>query len=64
MAIVFWLGLIIGVTLIFWWMWRFAGKIENDIEQERQWDEYITNMWRVDPYQAQQLELQYGRIKR
>ena len=41
-----------GVALIFWWLWRYAEKIERLEQEEQQWLEYLNYLWTYEPANA------------
>ena len=48
-----WITILVTITLIFWWLWRFADCIEREEAIESQWRQYIASVAQVDPYAAQ-----------
>jgi hypothetical protein len=52
MSLSFWLVVLTAVTLVFRWLWRVADKIEREEAEERQWAEYLGNLWQTDPQSA------------
>lgn len=40
-AWVAWIGILIGIVLAFWWLWRFAERIEVAEQEEIRWRDYI-----------------------
>ena len=63
---ILWIGILVGVTLLYFWLWRFAKKIEEEelVEaQIRQYDEdmnaYLAWLWQNDPTSAYYYQQQY-----
>lgn len=49
----FWIGALIIISVIFWRLWMYASRIETLEAEERQWLEYLDQMWLTDPYNYQ-----------
>jgi hypothetical protein len=47
-----WLTILTIIALIFWWLWRFADRIEQEEAMENQWKQYIASVAQIDPYAA------------
>lgn len=45
----FWLGCMSVTAIIFWLLWRYAGKIERLEEEEKEWLDYLEYVWRYEP---------------
>lgn len=56
-----WIGALAAIVLLFWWLWRFAERIEQAEYEEEQWREYINYLWQSDPAQAQYWQYEYER---
>lgn len=61
-AWVVWAGVFVLLLLLFVWLWRFAARIEQQERLEHQWQEYLSQLEKVDPVQAQQMR-QYFEIQ-
>jgi len=53
MAWAFWIGVIVGISLLFWWLWKFADRIEREEAEEQQWIAWLQQLWQYSPYEAQ-----------
>ena len=56
-----WIIILTGIIGAFLLLWRFAERIERDELEERQWREYIAQLWIYDPSQAQYWQYEFER---
>ena len=59
MGWIFWLSALAAITIIFWRLWVFAGRIEDEEAEEQAWLEYIEQMWYYNPEWAQYYQQQF-----
>lgn len=60
MAWLFWVSLLVVVTVVFWRLWVLATSIEEAEQEEEMWNEYLKQTWQNNPewgpYYQQQFE--------
>lgn len=60
MALSSWALILAVIIGIFFWLWRFAAKIEALEQEEQQWRNYIEQLRQTDPYEAMRWELLFN----
>lgn len=56
-----WVIILISIVFAFWWLWRFAERIEREEMEEEQWRAYIAELWQYDPNQALYWQTEFER---
>ena len=55
----FWIAVLIVISIIFRLLWKFAAKIEKEEQEEQQWLTYIEQLSQYDPQAAMQWQIMF-----
>ena len=47
-----WIGILLVLAVLFRLLWGFADRLDRKEKDEREWESYLQDLWKIDPEQA------------